>query len=112
MTNCPNCGAPIDPFHTKCEYCGTYYFDMTVFDINKPFYIKIDTGNEILTALVKTNSINIEALSDDAYYYDSGVHIHYIMPSPRKYSARLELDLDFLSDNEGLVCKIERKSGV
>lgn len=23
--NCPNCGAPVDPFAGKCEYCGTSY---------------------------------------------------------------------------------------
>lgn len=108
MTNCPNCGAPIDPFHTKCEYCGTYYFDMTVFDINKPVYIKMDTGNEILTALVKTNGINIEALPDDVYYYDKDCSF----VSSRTYRAHLEMDLDFLSDSKGMVCKIERKSGV
>ena len=27
MKNCPNCGAPIDPYRVKCEYCGTMYFD-------------------------------------------------------------------------------------
>ena len=105
MTNCPNCGAPIDPFHTKCEYCGTYYFDMTVFDINKPVYIKIDTGNEILTALVKTNGINIEALPDDVYYHDE----NHSFVSSRTYRAHLEIDLDLLSDSKGMVYKLERK---
>lgn len=28
MKNCPNCGAPIDPYQVKCEYCGTMYFDL------------------------------------------------------------------------------------
>ena len=27
MKNCPNCGAIIDPYRVKCEYCGTMYFD-------------------------------------------------------------------------------------
>lgn len=25
MTNCPNCGAPIDISRSSCEYCGTPY---------------------------------------------------------------------------------------
>lgn len=25
MTNCPNCGAPIDQSRDSCEYCGTPY---------------------------------------------------------------------------------------
>ena len=24
MTNCPNCGAPINPRGSRCEYCGTW----------------------------------------------------------------------------------------
>lgn len=27
MKNCCNCGAPIDPYRVKCDYCGTMYFD-------------------------------------------------------------------------------------
>lgn len=25
QTHCNSCGAPINPNHEKCEYCGTYY---------------------------------------------------------------------------------------
>jgi len=25
--NCPNCGAPINLYKEKCEYCDTYYFN-------------------------------------------------------------------------------------
>ena len=25
MTNCPNCGAVIDPWKHKCDYCGTVF---------------------------------------------------------------------------------------
>ena len=25
ITNCVNCGAPVDPRHDHCEYCGTSY---------------------------------------------------------------------------------------
>lgn len=28
MTNCPNCGAPVNRMHHKCEYCGTPYEDV------------------------------------------------------------------------------------
>ena len=24
ITQCKNCGAPIDPYKRKCEYCGSY----------------------------------------------------------------------------------------
>lgn len=29
ITNCPNCGAPIDLSRTSCEYCGTPYLKKT-----------------------------------------------------------------------------------
>lgn len=45
--NCPNCAAPYDVALNKCPYCGTSYFDMSCIDINneKPFYLKLRTGN-------------------------------------------------------------------
>ena len=44
-TNCPNCGAVINPEQHKCSYCGTPYFDMSAIDFEngKPFYLKIKT---------------------------------------------------------------------
>lgn len=58
MKNCPNCSAPIDPYKTKCDYCGTRYFDLTAFDLSdhEPCYIKLKGNwmgqNGIITALV------------------------------------------------------------
>lgn len=47
MTNCPNCNAPMNPYQCKCEYCGTWYFDLAAFDFddNKPCYIKMKSSN-------------------------------------------------------------------
>ena len=25
MANCPNCGAPLEPYKNRCEYCGTIF---------------------------------------------------------------------------------------
>jgi len=45
IKNCPNCGSPIEPYKCKCDYCGTWYFDMTAIDLteNKPCYVKFRT---------------------------------------------------------------------
>ena len=36
ITNCPNCGAPIDLSRRSCEYCGTpYYFESDIQQLEK-----------------------------------------------------------------------------
>ena len=45
-TNCPNCGAPIDPDQTRCAYCGTTYVDVTALRINAANWIRINVGTD------------------------------------------------------------------
>ena len=74
-TNCPNCGAVINPEPHKCSYCGSPYFDMSEIDFEneKPFYLKIKTkwnGKDVyITQLVKPNlnAINFTTTSDYCY---------------------------------------------
>ena len=59
--NCPNCGAPIDPWKYKCEYCGTTIIDLGVLDLDKPCYVAFKTihmsGREqLITALVQASN--------------------------------------------------------
>ena len=62
MKNCPNCGAPIDPYVCKCQYCGTYYFDFTSFDMSKNslYYVKFNTPMGVVTTLAKPELTTIE----------------------------------------------------
>ena len=71
-TNCPNCGAVINPEQHKCSYCGTPYSEID-FENEKPFYLKIKTkwnGKDVyITQLVKPdlNAINLTTVSNCCY---------------------------------------------
>jgi hypothetical protein len=51
--NCPNCGAPLEPYKHRCDYCGSWYYDLTAFNLTdgKPCYIKFKTDCGTITAL-------------------------------------------------------------
>ena len=72
MTNCPNCGAPLEPYKCKCEYCGTWYFDFTAFDMsdNKPYYVKFNTPYGVITTLARPELQTIEVQEDCDYACD------------------------------------------
>ena len=65
-TNCPNCGAPIDRFKCKCDYCGTWYFDLSAFDFEdgKPCYVRFRTPMGIFSAMASPEMRTIEVSSD------------------------------------------------
>lgn len=66
MRNCPNCGAPLEPYKCRCEYCGTWYFDLTAFDMsgNDPYYVKFRTPYGVITTLAKPELREIEMTED------------------------------------------------
>lgn len=72
MKNCPNCGAPIDPYRVKCEYCGTMYFDLvTWLKDGEPCFINYSFdsiyGKGILTTQAIPHLETIEVNSEPVY---------------------------------------------
>ena len=79
--NCPNCGAIIEPYSCKCGYCGTWYYNLTMFDTldDKPRYVKFRTemnGKEVyLTALARPIMESAEMKSETTnVVYDNRGH--------------------------------------
>ena len=58
MKNCPNCGAPLDPYKVKCEYCGTMYFDLaTWLQEGKPCFINYSFNSPHGSGVITTQAI-------------------------------------------------------
>lgn len=83
--NCPNCGAVIEPYSCKCQYCGTWYYDLTLFDTldDTPKYVKFRmerNGKEVyLTALARPQLKTIEQQPVMYSFYVDGKCNHSIM---------------------------------
>lgn len=90
MRNCPNCGAPLEPYKCKCEYCGTWYFDFTAFDMseNVPYYVKFRTTYGVITTLARPELQTIEFNSDNLYAENAAGNICTIT---RSYSCDLNV---------------------
>lgn len=71
--NCPNCAAPYDPTLSKCPYCGTIYFDMSVidFDHHEPFWLKIRVNECEITQFVVPETGEMTISHNPIYCYDS-----------------------------------------
>ena len=108
MKNCPNCGSPIEPYKCKCDYCGTWYFDMTAIDFTdgKPCYIKMKTfinGQKCyLTSLVtpRFEGITIESDTCDVVSRTGGVINRYVTKKTGKIDISFEMNMD--STNKAL----------
>ena len=76
MKNCPNCGAPLEPYKYKCEYCNTLIFDLAAFDLtgDSPCYVKFRIPNGVLTTLARPELHTIDVYQDSCNIVDRAGH--------------------------------------
>lgn len=106
MRNCPNCGAPLEPYKCRCEYCGTWYFDLTVFDMsgNDPYYVKFRTPYGVITALAKPELREIEMTED---YCDADAAGNKLIRIVTNRQADLNLVFHVVPDHDGILLTLE-----
>lgn len=84
MKNCLNCGAPLEPYKCRCEYCGTWYYDLTTFDMTKddPYYVKFKTPYGVITALARPELQTIDVYDDNVDFVNfAGNLVHRLTRS-------------------------------
>ena len=113
MKNCPNCGYPLEPYKCKCEYCGTWYFDLTAFDMTEdvPYYVKFRTPYGVLTTLARPEVQTIYVSDDYVYAYDNlGNKIHRFTTS-----RNCDVDVVFhslVNPGDGSLFRLERDNAL
>ena len=81
-TNCPNCGAALDIFKSKCEFCGTKNINMTDIDLASgeaanfifrlPHNITDANGQEVYMSMLAIPKLDtIEMVSEPISIYSS-----------------------------------------
>ena len=82
VTNCPNCGAPIDG--DKCPYCGTRFINIAELEPGESIWLifKDDQNKNIVHASrVLVNHVSVNLSQDSTVFYADSQPIHYYNPN-------------------------------
>lgn len=115
-TNCCNCGAALDIFAPKCEFCGTKNINMTDIDLasgeaaNFIFKLPNNTtfnGNYYMSMLAVPELTTIEMTSEPTYIY--GGWNNASLACIDNYSLELGLNLRAVPHTDSSLCHLTKK---
>lgn len=115
-TNCCNCGAALDIFAPKCEFCGTKNINMTEIDLasgeaaNFIFKLPNNTtinGNMYMSMLAVPELQTIEMTSEPTYIYGgwSNANLAHI----NNYSLEMGLNLRAVPRADNSLCHLTKQ---
>ena len=116
-TNCCNCGAALNIFSPKCEYCGTKNINMTELDLasgeaaNFIFKLPNNTtinGNIYMSMLAVPELTTISMDSENAEIY-GGFGNTPLTSYRSNYSLNLGLNLRAVSRSDNSLCHLTKK---
>lgn len=116
-TNCCNCGAALNIFSPKCEYCGTKNINMTELDLasgeaaNFIFKLPNNTtinGNIYMSMLAVPELTTISMDSENTEIYGGFGHTPLISYR-NNYSLNLGLNLRAVSRSDNSLCHLTNK---
>ena len=84
ITNCPNCGAPIDG--DKCSYCVTRLVNIADLEAGEPIWLIFrdrNFDNVVRGVRVLVTGLDISSIDPDpvVFYADDRKYMHYIKPT-------------------------------
>ena len=98
ITNCPNCGAPIQ--EDVCPYCGTVIWDFATIDLNRPRWVKVKLKGEIVIVRAILTNLTFDMQSPErTAYYDNNIYL--AMPP----SHNMDMHMVIIPDDEGTIVR-------
>ena len=115
-TNCCNCGAALDIFAPKCEFCGTKNVNMTELDLASGeaanFIFKLPNNitvndNMYMSMLAVPELQTIEMTSEPTYIYGGWNNTR--LACIDNYSLTMGLNLRAVSRDDNSLCYLTKK---
>lgn len=116
-TNCCNCGAALDIFAPKCEFCGTKNINMTEIDLASGeaanFIFRLPNNTTIngnyymsLLAIPELTTISMDSEKTEVY---GGFGNTPLVSYNNNYSLNLGLNLRAVSRPDSSICHLTKK---